>query len=666
MSDLTMQQEQGLAVARMLVKAGVPMFLAQEDPYSKLGHKLPFGWETNEPDVSIVDAWRPGYALCAVTGHTFDLVDVDPRAGGSETSIQMPHVYLTAETPSGGRHHFIRTLGVSSLDGKVAPGIDVKSGTEDGAGRGFAFIAPTVRRSKVDGTLSEYRWVLGPKGPVLPSPDQLAADGTGAMLRARVMELRRSSASAVARRVPESQALREWETALRRLASDVAHWARHGWGGEAHTGILAATTHLARLNPDRAMAGFEWAFAKGGATPDASDWQKLQSAIDRAVPDVVVPDTEFSPAELFFMGGERGDQPPTLAGGSLQTSHPGGLSGGSALDAGVVTTAAGTPAEVTRRRFQPMSRADAASIVPPDSLIDGLLLTDTKARISGASGTGKTWVVLDMAAHVAAGLAWQGRDVRQSRVLYVAGEGAPSFDQRLKAWEEKHGRQADIDLVPDAVQIASLDWEEFVREIASMNYGLIIFDTQGSMTLGLEENSNKDANAALARLDILRKLTHACVLLVHHTGHEEQGRARGASAWTGGLDTELILSGSVKQELTLKPVKQKYVELGKGLRMTMERVGCGLVVRSVTPQTSAEGFFTEQAATEHQVKVQGLVDRLHAYYAAGGTAKASARSLVQVLRKELNVRGRDTLLLEAGQRYIASIGMPVDLTPEDE
>lgn len=661
--ELTMQQEQALGVARLLAKAGVPMFLAQEDPYSPLGHKLPFGWETNEPSTDIVDAWRPGFALCAVTGHVFDLIDVDPRSGGSEQALgaTMPHIYLTAETPSGGRHHFIKTLGVSSLDGKVAQGIDIKSGQEDGSGRGFAFIAPTLRRSKVDGQLGEYRWVLGPKGPVLPTPDQLAADGSGGMLRARVMELRRSSSSTVARRISSSSAEREWESALRRLAADVAHWRREGWGGAAHTGILAATTHLARLNPERAHAGFEWAFAQAGAVPDGADWQKLQSAIDRAVPDVIVPDAELSAAEAFFMGG---DQPPAMQpGGSLPA-----LGGAVSLPGALPGSAGVTPAPGeggVRRRFQPMSRAEAASIVPPDSLIDGLLLTDTKARISGASGTGKTWVVLDMAAHVAAGMAWQGREVRKSKVLYVAGEGAPSFDQRLKAWEEKHGRAADIDLVPDAVQVANHDWEEFVLEIADADYGLFIFDTQGSMTLGLEENSNKDANAALARLDILRRLTRACVLLVHHTGHEEQGRARGASAWNGGLDTELLLSGTVKQELTLKPVKQKYVELGKSLRMRMERVGVGLVVAPRTAVAGAEGFFSEQADTEHQVKVAGVVKRIQDYYAAGGTAKATVRSLTQVLRVELNVRVKDDVIREACRTYTAGIGMPVDMTSDD-
>lgn len=650
-----MQQEQALGIARMLVKAGVPVFVAHPDPRSASGWALPFGWESTEADPAAVEAWRPGMALCAVTGRTFDLVDVDTYAGGDERTIPMPKAYLLAETASGGRHYFVKTLGVGSLDGKVAPGIDIKSGTAEGTGRGFAFIAPTVRRSKVDGQPREYRWVVGAEGPVLPTPDQLAADGSGALLAARVLEIRRTAVSSTPRTVPESVARREWDSAVQGLRTSIEHWQRYGWGGEAHSSILASTTHLARLSTERAEEAFFWAFRAAGAEPDGNDLSKLASALEKAVPDIVVPDAQLSSAEAFFLGGEA---PPTPFG--MGPSLPDVFGGAT----GLTTMTPGSPTSSTgegRRRFQPMSRAEAASIQAPEALVDGLLLSNTKARLSGPSGTGKTWVVLDLAAHVAAGMPWQGHAVTKTRVLYVAGEGAPSFDSRIKAWEEKHGRQAEVDIVPEAVQIASEDWAEFASEIKEQNYGLIIFDTQGSMTVGLEENSNKDANIVLSQLDLLRRLTGACLLLVHHTGHEEKDRPRGASAMYGGMDTELMLAGSVR-DLKLKAIKQKYIELGKAQSMRTEASAGGLVlVPPSGPQAGASGFFTEVQATEHQVRVQALVSKLGEYYTAGGTAKPSVRSLVQVLRKELNVKGRTEVLFEAAQRYVKDLGMPVDI-----
>ena len=73
----------------------------------------------------------------------------------------MPHIYRKAATPSGGTHELVARLGVRSRD-KVCPAIDVKAGAPDGAGRGCLFIAPTRKRSKLDGTIGEYRWLQRP------------------------------------------------------------------------------------------------------------------------------------------------------------------------------------------------------------------------------------------------------------------------------------------------------------------------------------------------------------------------------------------------------------------------------------------------------------------------------------------------------------------------
>ncbi|MFJ9245581.1 AAA family ATPase [Streptomyces sp. NPDC101776] len=90
-----------------------------------------------------------------------DLVDVDPRNGGDSAALDgsMPTAYGTASTPSDGTHTFIKSIGERSKD-KVLPGIDVKAGDADGRGRGFAFIAPTVKLSKTTGELRPYRWVM--------------------------------------------------------------------------------------------------------------------------------------------------------------------------------------------------------------------------------------------------------------------------------------------------------------------------------------------------------------------------------------------------------------------------------------------------------------------------------------------------------------------------
>lgn len=161
------------------------MFLAPPIKTGKTGFKLPTGWEKTKPDLSVVDKWKPGWALCAVMGHVVDAIDIDPRNGGTLEGLQealggeLPRVYGEASTPSGGAHYLVATLNVRKV-GDVVPGVDLQAGNADGVGRGFIFIAPTVRESKADGEMRAYEWQVTPDlGPLL-----LDADDTGAGLLA--------------------------------------------------------------------------------------------------------------------------------------------------------------------------------------------------------------------------------------------------------------------------------------------------------------------------------------------------------------------------------------------------------------------------------------------------------------------------------------------------
>jgi hypothetical protein len=189
-----------LDIAARLIDAGVPVFAAKPardedgkwDPAGgtgECGYWLPDEWQKTVPAHGWLDpsdphlgskAWRPDWALCAVMGHRLDLIDVDPRNGGDVSYYgldgQGPTVYARASTPSGGWHEFVAVLGVHSRDG-ILPGVDLKAGDPSGKGRGFAFIAPTVKLSKATGEITGYVWTMPPDN----LPD--GPDGTGDALR---------------------------------------------------------------------------------------------------------------------------------------------------------------------------------------------------------------------------------------------------------------------------------------------------------------------------------------------------------------------------------------------------------------------------------------------------------------------------------------------------
>ncbi len=191
-----------LDIARGMAAAGIPVLCAYPDPEGKTpsgratGYILPTGWQHTTANPALIGAWKPGMALIAVMGQGLDLVDDDPRNGGDIAALNgmMPEILAVAATPSGGYHFFVRSLGVRSRD-NVLPGIDIKAGDPDAgidAGRGFAFIAPTVRKSKVTGELAAYRWV---KPPAL---EKLAAeDRSGEKLAALVRGRRETAGSSL-------------------------------------------------------------------------------------------------------------------------------------------------------------------------------------------------------------------------------------------------------------------------------------------------------------------------------------------------------------------------------------------------------------------------------------------------------------------------------------
>ena len=174
-----------LDAARHLAAAGVPIFVAKATP-NKLGFRLPEGWEQSLADPRVVDTWKPGMALCAVTGCGVDAIDIDPRNGGNLADLvdalggELPTVYGRAATPSGGQHLLIASLGVRKVQ-SVLPGIDIQAGNEEGLGRGFIFLAPTVREGKQDGVPRQYEWELEPNLDPL-----LLGDDSGAGLRSLV------------------------------------------------------------------------------------------------------------------------------------------------------------------------------------------------------------------------------------------------------------------------------------------------------------------------------------------------------------------------------------------------------------------------------------------------------------------------------------------------
>lgn len=213
------------------------------------------------------------------------------------------------------------------------------------------------------------------------------------------------------------------------------------------------------------------------------------------------------------------------------------------------------------RILEAMYRGRAVLDIPkPPALVDDLLDLHSLAILYGPSGSGKSFVALDIALRVATGLPWHfGKHTRQGRVLYVVAEGSGDIGARVGAWLDQFHVLPPISDASFLVMPVNLfvDAEVDALEgiIAAGDYVLVVIDTLARSMNGGDENSAKDAALVVAAADRLRNASGACVLLVHHSGYDAT-HARGSTAFRGACDTELEVKKS-DDLVILRAAKQK-------------------------------------------------------------------------------------------------------------
>jgi hypothetical protein len=193
----------------------------------------------------------------------------------------------------------------------------------------------------------------------------------------------------------------------------------------------------------------------------------------------------------------------------------------------------------------------------------------------GPPGGGKTFTLLDLAYHIAAGKEWMGHKVHGGPVLYLPFEGGGGLIKRAQALRQKYG---DAD-VPFFIAPASFNLREQTgrKELGAVIADLpekpvlIVIDTLARALMGGDENSAQDVGAFNSAVAALIESTGACVLIVHHSGKNQNAGARGSSALLGAIDTELQISDN-----RVTASKQRDVEIGAPIGFKLVPVVVGL------------------------------------------------------------------------------------------
>ena len=651
-----------LKIAHEFVEAGIPVFAAEQCPpdcpipQHKGGpgeYHLPRFWQQTHPSHAQVERWRPGWALGAVGGWAADFLDIDPRNGGLESEkelrhpaiAQFPRSFGLAATPSGGFHHVITATGERKAT-MFMPGLDLQSGGPidhtGTAGRGFVYIAPTVRPSKAADTLGQLRpyvWLRPPDFEALAEyagrddsiggiVDRIRAKRTAPSARkehphtastdsfspfATVTEAKyagapRAFTMAEAQdfvrpfliRVQEAQ-IGEIEERANAAAAVLSHFVPSHWSVDAGMDLLSrALTHTA-YDP---AGPSNWTVEKfravlDGTRPTIDPWPAVLR------PDAV--NDHRDPAVALDEAGERA-----------------------------------TEDEVERLIGEMLSLAQVREQPEQRFLVERLLNLDSEAWLIGPPGSKKSFVMLDMACHVADGKPWQGLDTACAEVIIIAAEGASGMRNRVEAWTREHGALPDnVHVLPRPVQASDVKaWAVLVeasKRLIGPRDGFVVVDTQARVTVGLKENDATDMGFYVAAVGALRRATGACVLTVHHTGRNG-GDARGSSAIDGAQDTELKVVKKTALTGELRVEKQKDLEEIEPMPLSFKVINLGVdsrgkpvssLVLASDPFDVADGKTAdapEEWEASHAVAMVQLFKVLRDQGRQGGLTKAEARA----------------------------------------
>lgn len=194
-----------------------------------------------------------------------------------------------------------------------------------------------------------------------------------------------------------------------------------------------------------------------------------------------------------------------------------------------------------------------AAFTPPDELVEGVLTAGDGSVLYGDSNSGKTFIVIDMAAAVARGVQWMGRNTEPGLVVYLAAESPASVRSRLQAYQKHHGvRVPNFAIVQSPIDLfdGDADTEAVIAVVRQLErqrgqkVRLIVGDTLARLSAGANENAGQDMGLVVRRFDRIRTACNAHFLLIHHSGKAAANGARGWSGIRAAVDTEIEVTDS--------------------------------------------------------------------------------------------------------------------------
>lgn len=454
-----------------------------------------------------VNHWPQDFNIGVSTDNMI-VVDIDMKNGknglASYVDLDLPLDTLMVRTPTGGLHAYLSGPSKSLSVGKLGPGLDIRSF------HGYVIAPGSV--------IPEGSYVIDNDAPIQPAPAHLIA---------KLDEPRERSSEVVAATDLDT------EFAIARAAKYLQTEAPVAVEGEDGDGMVYRVACIIKdmgLSQTAVLdALLEHYMPRCSAQFSADEqeaWfkQKVENVFTYALSSAgaQTPDVDFAAVEVI---------PPRYVGAA--------------------------PVDRRWQRHGDDLDFDASW------LFYELLPQRGVALLSGASQSGKTFVLMHMARAVATGKPFFGiePDDRGGAII-LTGEGRRSVKARMAALDE----DAKLPIVAGDINnlSASGALEQLVVDLREMaaamlaEFGvpvrMVAIDTLSASGLLRDENDNSEAGVAMKALSVLSERIGALVVLTHHPPKQGQGQ-RGAGAIFNDVDVVLDIvrekAGSIRElELT--------------------------------------------------------------------------------------------------------------------
>jgi hypothetical protein len=215
-----------------------------------------------------------------------------------------------------------------------------------------------------------------------------------------------------------------------------------------------------------------------------------------------------------------------------------------------LTAPAGVLAALKKERFQVTWFDDVDQSTAKEEILHGVLGAGEFSLFVAKPGTGKSVLVGDIGCHIAAGMDWHGRKVKQGLVVFFAAERKKLTERRVAAWRKKHGVTnipfvvvgGKLDMTTGLIDAKALAMTIKALEAKSgFQCVLIILDTV-TRTFGPgDQHQSRDMQRYVQSVDELNRATNAHIAAIHHSPWNDD-RGKGAIDLDGAIDVSFVVN----------------------------------------------------------------------------------------------------------------------------